>query len=149
MCLCVCVISNLSTSKKPYYVLDFTKLTLCCIKHTQWSPSYTKVPKPNSLPTIHFFIERKFTEPKIAIEKTRQLTIQTFISYLIYFGARKAFYEIMQHNKIWFVLYYRNVSFREIIIMWETKYLNKLRNFAKYFAKSFSMQNNSERFSSI
>ena len=35
-----------------------------------------------------------------------------------------------------------DVSFRKIIIVCETKYLNKLRHFAKCLAKSFLMQNN-------
>ena len=30
----------------------------------------------------------------------RQLTVQTFIYYLIYFGAREALREIIQHKEI-------------------------------------------------
>ena len=83
-------------------------------------------------------------------QKIRQSTIKTFIYYFIYSGATKAFCKIMQLKKIWFVLWYRNASFREIIIMCKTKYLNnKLRHFAKYLAKSFLMQNNSKSFSSL
>ena len=33
----------------------------------------------------------------------RQLTMQAFIYYLIYYGVRN-FRKIMQHNEIWFVL---------------------------------------------
>ena len=36
----------------------------------------------------------------------------------------------------------KNASFQEIIIVYETKYLNKLQHFAKYLAKSLAMQNN-------
>ena len=37
-------------------------------------------------------------------------------------------------------------SFRAIIIMSATKYLNKLQHFEKYLEKSFSMQNSSKSF---
>ena len=50
------------------------------------------------------------------IEKTRQLTIQTFIYYVTYFGAIIVFREIVQHQEIWFVLEYENVYFREITL---------------------------------
>ena len=57
---------------------------------------------------IHFFINQKFwkhffMEPKISVEKTRQLTIQIFIFYLIYSGTRKAFHKVMQHKELWFI----------------------------------------------
>ena len=42
VCLCVSVISNQSTSKKPRHVLDLSKLTPCCIKTWQ-GPRGTKV----------------------------------------------------------------------------------------------------------
>ena len=50
------------------------------------------------------------------IEKTRQLTIQTFIYYVTYFGAIIVFRKIIQHKEIWFVLEYENVYFREITL---------------------------------
>ena len=59
---------------------------------------------------IHFFIEQKFCKyyflqsRKKQIEKIRELTMQTFIYYLIYSGAREAFRKIIQHKEIWFVL---------------------------------------------
>ena len=40
-------------------------------------------------------------------------------------------------------------SFRAIIIMCATKYLNKLQHFAKYLEKSFSMQNSSKSFPTL
>ena len=49
-------------------------------------------------------------------------------------------------KEIWFVLWYRSVSFRGIIVMCDTKYLNKYNSkvihIAKYFGKSFLMANN-------
>ena len=38
----------------------------------------------------------EWTEHKMT--KTKQLTIQTFICYLIYFGSRKLFHKIIQHT---------------------------------------------------
>ena len=66
----------------------------------------TFLPRISSI--IHFFINQKFwkyffVEPKISIEKTRQLTIQIFIFYLIYSGTRKAFHKVMQHEELWFI----------------------------------------------
>ena len=37
----------------------------------------------------------------------------------------------------------------EGLLMCETKYLNKLRHFAKFLAKSFSMQTNFKNFSLV
>ena len=48
-------------------------------------------------------------------------------------------------KEIWFVLWYKIVSFWGIIVMCDTKYLNKynkLWHFAKYLGKSFSVENN-------
>ena len=58
---------------------------------------------------VHLFIEQKFWKHflqsrKYQIEAIRQLTVQTFIYYLIYSGARKAFHEIIQHKAVWFAL---------------------------------------------
>ena len=59
---------------------------------------------------VHFFIKQKFWEHhflqsrKYQIEEIRQLTVKTFIYYLIYSGARKAFHEIIQHKAVWFAL---------------------------------------------
>ena len=41
---------------------------------------------------------------KYQIEEIRQLTVQIFVYYLIYSGARKAFLEIIQHKAVWFAL---------------------------------------------
>ena len=52
-------------------------------------------------------------------------------------------------KEIWFVLWYRSVSFQGVIVIYDTKYLNKyskLWKFAEYVGKSFSMQNNSISF---
>ena len=56
----------------------------------------------------------------------RQLTIQNFICYLIYFGGRKAFRKIIQHKEIWMTSSIK-ISFWLIIIMCETKYLGYIR----------------------
>ena len=73
---------------------------------------------------IHFYIMQKFCKhflrSRKQIGRTRQLTIQTFIKYLIYCVARKQFGA--QSNLI--CSCYRNVSFQGIIIC-EEKYLNK------------------------
>ena len=49
--------------------------------------------------------------------------------YFIYFGARKMFRQIMQHictlRKLRLVQWYRNLLFREITMVCDTKYLNK------------------------
>ena len=58
---------------------------------------------------IHFFIKQMFCRQFLwswnqQIEKSKKLTIQTFICYLIYSGARKASRKTMQHKGIWFAL---------------------------------------------
>ena len=58
----------------------------------------------------------------------KKLQRESIIYYFIYSCARKNFCKIMQHEyfkEIWFVLWYRSVLFRGIIVMYGTKYLNK------------------------
>ena len=57
-------------------------------------------------------------------------------------------------KEIWFVLWYRSVSFWGIIVICNIKYLNKCNSkiihIAKYFGKSFLMENNPPKsFSSL
>ena len=58
---------------------------------------------------IQFFIKQRFCKHHFLqgqkqqndkTRKTRQLTIQAFIYYLIYSGVRKVFCKIMQHKEI-------------------------------------------------
>ena len=73
----------------------------------------------------------------------RQLTIQTFTYYLIYSGARKAFRKIMYRKKFYFSCSKEMYHFEEYRNV-RKKILNKLRYFANYIVKSFSMQNSSK-----
>ena len=57
----------------------------------------------------YFFIEQKFCKhhslwKRKQDDKTRQLTIQAIIYYLIYSDVREAFRKIMQGKEIWFPL---------------------------------------------
>ena len=80
---------------------------------------------------------------------------ESIIYYFIYSCTRKVFCKTMQHKyfkEIWFVLWCRSVSFWGIIVMYDTKYLNKyskLWHFAEYLGKLFLMRKNSKSFSSV
>ena len=83
-----------------------------------WKHSYRRFPSSSSFLSSKGFINIIFSRGwKQQNDKTRQLTIQTFIYYLICSDVRKTFRKIMQHKEIWFALQYGNVSFRKIIIL--------------------------------
>ena len=84
-----------------------------------------------------------------------KLQKETIIYYFIYYGARKVFCKIMQQKyfkEVWFVLWYRSVSCWGIIVICNTKFLNKynkLWHFAECLGKSFPMQINWKSFTSV
>ena len=99
---------------------------------------------------IHFSVEQKYCERLSLWTLTNCKERKLFtISYtLVPEKYVIKLCNICILKEIWFVLWYRSASFREIIVMRATKYLNKynkLWHFAKYLGKSFLMQNNSPK----
>ena len=64
----------------------------------------------------------------------RQLTIQTFIYYLIYSDARKEICKISNARKIGLSCSIEMHHFQKLLCVKQNIQMNKLRNFAKYLA---------------
>ena len=99
--------------------LDFDDFNKTQVTDFKWSANFFFL-LSKSFINIIFLQSRKYD-----IEKKIQLTIQTFLYCLTYFGAiiGTIFCKIKQPKDIWYVLGYRNVQFWETT-MCKTKCLN-------------------------